>query len=52
MDFSAKHIEFVLACYAITAVMLVLMTATIVWRSKKYDRDLARLEQARIKAKG
>ncbi|HFC04790.1 MAG TPA: heme exporter protein CcmD [Rhizobiales bacterium] len=52
MDFSAKHIEFVLACYAISAVLLALMTITIVWRSKKHDRELARLEQARGKSKG
>ncbi|VAV86436.1 hypothetical protein MNBD_ALPHA08-2129 [hydrothermal vent metagenome] len=51
MDFSARNIEFVLACYAITAVLLVVMTATIVLRAKKHDRELARLEQARIKAK-
>lgn len=51
MDFSAKHMEFVLACYAISAVLLVIMTATIVLRSKKHDRHLARLELARKKTK-
>lgn len=51
MDFSAKHMEFVLACYGISAVLLVLMTATIVLRSKKHDRHLAKLELARKEAK-
>lgn len=52
MDFSARNIEFVLACYAISAVLLLVMTATIVLRSKKHDRQLAQLEQARARAKG
>lgn len=51
MDFSAKHLEFVLACYGISAVLLLLMTVTIVLRSKKHDRHLARLEKARAQAK-
>lgn len=51
MDFSAKHMEFVLACYGISALLLVLMTATIVLRAKKHDRHLAKLELARSKAK-
>lgn len=51
MDFSAKHMEFVLACYGISAVLLLLMTATIVLRSKKHDRHLAKLNLVRKKAK-
>ncbi len=51
MDLSAKHMEFVLACYGISAVLLLVMTLTIVIRSKQHDRQLARLEQARGKAK-
>ncbi len=52
MDLSAKHMEFVLACYAISAVLLLVMTVTIVLRSKKHDKQLAQLEQARARAKG
>ncbi|HFC05145.1 MAG TPA: heme exporter protein CcmD [Rhizobiales bacterium] len=51
MDFTAKHIGFVLACYGISAVMLLIMSLAIVIRSKRYDRQLARLEQARGKRK-
>jgi len=49
MDFSAKHIEFVLICYGISAFMLLAMTVTIVLRSKQRDRQLAILEKARGK---
>jgi len=49
MDFSAKHMEFVLICYGISAFMLLAMTITIVMRSKQRDRQLAVLEKARGK---
>lgn len=53
MDFSAKHIDFVLACYAISAVVLLAMTLIVMYNARKNDRQLARLEQAlgRKKAK-
>ena len=51
MDFSAKHMEFVLACYGISAALLLLMTVTIVLRARKHDRHLARLELARAARK-
>jgi len=51
MDFSAKHMEFVLICYGVSAFMLLAMTITIVIRSKQRDRQLAVLEKARGKKK-
>jgi len=50
MDFAAKHIEFVLACYGISAALLVIMTIAVVLRSKQHDRQLAMLEKARGRA--
>ena len=51
MDFSAKHMEFVVACYGISAIFLVIMTLAVVIRSKQRDRQLAVLEQARGKSR-
>ncbi len=47
MDFSANHVNFVLACYGISIVMLIIMSTAIVMRSKSADKQLARLEKTR-----
>ncbi len=51
MDLAARNMEFILASYSVTLVMLLALTAIIVLRSKKHDRQLAQMEQARRKAK-
>lgn len=51
MDFSAPHIDFVIICYAVSAVMLLGMAAMIVLSSRKADRQLVKLEAARAERK-
>lgn len=51
MDLSAKHMEFVVACYVISAVFLLVMTLVIVLRARKHDNQLAKLELIRQEAK-
>jgi len=49
MDFSAPHVDFVLICYAVSAVLLLGMTAMVVMRSRSADRQLIKLEAERAK---
>ncbi len=49
MDFSARHVDFVIICYAVSAVMLLGMTAMVVLRSRNADRLLVKLEAERAK---
>jgi len=51
MDFAAKHVGFVLACYGISFAVLVIMSFAVVMRSKRLDKQLARLEKTRAKRK-
>jgi heme exporter protein CcmD len=51
MDFSAPHVNFVLACYGISAFMLAVMTIAIMVRARSGDKQLARLEALRGKPK-
>ena len=49
MDFSAPHVDFVLICYAVSAVLLLGMTTMIVMRSRHADSQLMKLEAERAK---
>lgn len=49
MDFAAKHVGFVLACYGISGVVLIVTTLAIYWRARSADRRLAALEAGRGK---
>ncbi len=49
MDFSARHVDFVIICYAVSAVMLLGMTVMVVLRSRNADRLLSKLEAERAK---
>jgi len=51
MDFTAKHIGFVLVCYGISAVLLLAITLIITLRARGHDRKLASLEQSHGKLK-
>jgi heme exporter protein D len=44
MDFSNPHISFVVASYAITAVVLAGLIGWVIARGRSLDRRLARLE--------
>ncbi len=49
MDFSAPHVDFVIICYVVSAVLLLAMSTMIVMRSRRADRQLAKLETERAK---
>ena len=51
IDFSARHIGFVLACYGISIAVLVIMSLAVVMRSRRLDKQLGRLENSRAKRK-
>lgn len=51
INFANKHIDFVVACYAISAVLLVVLAVSIVYSARRNDRDLAMLESRREKRK-
>jgi heme exporter protein CcmD len=40
MDFSAAHVSFVLAAYAISAVAIMALVATVIIRDRKTRREL------------
>ena len=47
MDFSAPHVDFVIICYVVSAVLLLAMSTMVVMRSRRADRQLIKLEAER-----
>ena len=44
MDFSAAHIDYVVASYAVTAIAFLLLAFAILRRDRHLKRELAKLE--------
>lgn len=51
LDLANKHVDFVVACYGISAVLLLVMTVVIVYTARSKDRQLTALENRRRKRK-
>lgn len=51
MDFSANHIGFVIASYALTFVFLAALTLSILMRDRKLRAEAERLDAQRRKAR-
>ncbi len=47
MDFTAKHIGFVIACYALSFVVLALLTAATLIRDRRMRAEAGRLDARR-----
>jgi heme exporter protein CcmD len=47
MDFSAPHVGFVIAAYALSAALLVGLTLVVIFRDRALRREAAKLERQR-----
>lgn len=51
LDLANKHADAVVACYGISAFLLLVLTLVIVFSARRNERELAQLESRREKRK-